>query len=165
MCAVSPKVTTYQTLGQDAALLSNTVLNRPPKSNKNGFGSQLETLRPISCPVLSGAIAEEIYKAIVFCYKFSRRYSKVKNNCEEKLVKSNNLKIFTALKKCLEDILVTTYQSWKILVSISTNFKTEKKICVKKEKQSELNLKNFIYIQKEEQRASNFPIFSSSILN
>ena len=60
-------------------------------------------------------------------------------------MKSNNLKIFTALKKCLEDILVTTYQSWKILVSISTNFKTEK-ICVKKEKQSELNLKNFIYI-------------------
>ena len=80
-------------------------------------------------------------------------------------MKSNNLKIFTALKKCLEHILVTTYQSWKILVSISTNFKTEKKICVKKEKQSELNLKNIIYIQMEEQRASNFPIFSSSILN
>ena len=34
----------------------------------------------------------------------------------------------------------------EILVNISTNFKTEKKICVKKEKQSELNLKNFIYI-------------------
>ena len=63
-------------------------------------------------------------------------------------MKSNNLKIFTALKKCLEDILVTTYQSWNILVNISTNFKTEKKICVKKEKQSELNLKNFIYIWK-----------------